>query len=151
VLIGRIVEPEILPDDDNVIALGPRAHDAVLAAWRRCTVDVVPSTRLEAFGAVALEAIAAGTPVVASRHGGLPDVVVDGERGLLVPPGDAPALGAGLDRLLGDEGLRGRLAAGAAVRAKRFRASVVLPAVETADDRASATRRRRVGAAAPQS
>ena len=60
----------------------------------------VPSHR-EGFGVVCLEAMAHGRPVVASAVGGLRDLVVDGETGFLVPPGDRDALRAALERLLG--------------------------------------------------
>jgi glycosyltransferase involved in cell wall biosynthesis len=69
----------------------------------------VPSTRPEPLGLVALEAGAAGLPVVASDHGGLPEVVRDGETGLLVPPGDPTALAAALRRLADDPGLARRM------------------------------------------
>lgn len=57
-----------------------------------------------------LEAMAAEVPVVASRAGGIPDIVRDGENGLLFPSGDIPALAAALDRVLADPGLAQRLA-----------------------------------------
>jgi phosphatidylinositol alpha-mannosyltransferase len=65
---------------------------------------------------VLTEAFAAGTPVIASDIAGYRDVVSDGVDGLLVPPGDLPALLAAVERLLGDRELRERL--GAAARAK---------------------------------
>jgi glycosyltransferase involved in cell wall biosynthesis len=64
----------------------PDAH----FAW--ADIVVVPSTRPEPFGLVAIEAMAAGRAVVASRHGGLEEIVVDGETGSLFTPADAQAL-----------------------------------------------------------
>jgi glycosyltransferase involved in cell wall biosynthesis len=81
-------------------------------------VVVVPS-RHEGLGVAALEAMAAGKPVVASRVGGLAEVVVDGESGLLVPPEDPAALATALARLLDDPALRTRLAATGQVRVMR--------------------------------
>jgi glycosyltransferase involved in cell wall biosynthesis len=80
-----------------------------LGAWyERAAVVCVPSRR-EGYGVVAREAQAYGRPVVATRVGGLPDAVRDGVDGLLVEPGDVPALRAALERLLGDAALRARL------------------------------------------
>ena len=64
----------------------------------------------------ALEAMAAGKPVIASRIGGLAEVLVDRESGILVPPEDAEALAAALARLLDDPALRTRLGAAGQVR-----------------------------------
>ena len=65
-----------------------------------------------------LEAMAAGLPVVASAVGGVPELVVDGETGLLVPPGDADALADALERVLGDAELRRRMGEAARRRAE---------------------------------
>lgn len=79
---------------------------------------VAPSRWYEAFSLVLAEAAACGTPAVASRIGGIPEVVLDGETGLLVHPGDRPALLAATTRLLADDALRQRLGAAARVRAQ---------------------------------
>ena len=95
--------------------LGPAELAAQLAA---ADVVVVPSIRPESFGLACLEALAAGTPVVASAVGAVPDLVHAGETGLLVPPADAGALAAAVNRLLADAPLRSRLGrAGAAFAA----------------------------------
>ena len=73
-------------------------------------VVLIPS-RVEPFGNTAVEALLARRPVVASRTQGLAEIVRDGATGLLVDPGDAAALAAGLARLVDDPGLRERLAA----------------------------------------
>jgi glycosyltransferase involved in cell wall biosynthesis len=73
-------------------------------------VFVLPSGN-EGTPVTAIEALASGCPVVATRVGGVPDVVTDGEDGFLVEPGDVEALAARLGRLAGDEGLRARMAA----------------------------------------
>ena len=98
---------------------GTRPRNQMPAFWNSVDVAVVPST-YEAFGLVALEAMACGVPVVASRVGGLPEIIVDGKSGLLVTPGDAGELARALQTLLSDEPLRRRLAAGARRRAEQF-------------------------------
>ena len=65
-------------------------------------VFVLPSTLPEPFGTVILEAMAAGVPVVASAHGGPREMIVEGETGLLVPPGDPEALAGAVRSLLDD-------------------------------------------------
>jgi glycosyltransferase involved in cell wall biosynthesis len=77
------------------------------------------SSRSEGAPVSILEAMAAGLPVVASRVGGVPELVVDGKTGLLVPPGDPGAMGSALGRLLADAGLRRRLGAAGRERALR--------------------------------
>jgi glycosyltransferase involved in cell wall biosynthesis len=67
----------------------------------------------ELLGLSILEAMASGTPVVASRVGGVPEIVVDGETGFLVPPGDVAALHDALARVLSDAALAQRLGANA--------------------------------------
>ncbi len=130
VLIGRRCAdtPAHLPR--STVTLGAWPHAAVLRAWRRALFGLVPSIGIETFGIVALEAMAAGRPVIASNIGGLPDVVADGETGLLVPPGDATALAAAMHRLLVDAPLRERMGAAACRRAAGFRAEQVVARIE---------------------
>ena len=91
-------------------ALGFIPHDELGGFYERAAVVAVPSRR-EGFGVVCAEAMAHGRPVVASAVGGLVDLVVDDETGLLVEPGDVDALRTALRRLLDDEELRRRLGA----------------------------------------
>lgn len=81
-----------------------------------CDVIVLPSLS-EGSPLVAAEAMALGKPVVATRVGGLPDVVLDGETGLLVPPADPEALAAAVSRLLRDPALASQLGEAGARRA----------------------------------
>ncbi len=91
--------------DDRVVLPG-RVPD--VAAWlRRATVYVQPS-RWEGFGLGVLEAMHAGLPVVASRVSSLPELVVDGETGLLVPPDDPVALAAAVAAVRPEQGAAGR-------------------------------------------
>lgn len=90
----------------NVRLLGRIADTRVLLSVADALA--IPSRR-EGQGIVALEAMAAGVPIVASRVGGLAEMLTDEETALLTPPEDADALAAALSRLRGDAGLRQRL------------------------------------------
>lgn len=88
--------------DPRVEWLG-RLDDAEVASrMRGADVLCAPSLHGESFGVVLLEGMAASTPVVASDLEGYRNVAVPGTHALLVPPGDPPALGAALDRVLRD-------------------------------------------------
>jgi glycosyltransferase involved in cell wall biosynthesis len=117
-----------LPRDVTLIV--GAEHDVVMGAWAHCALGVVPSVGPEAFGQVAVEAMACGKAVVASDTGGLSDIVVDGETGLLVPPGDPIALRLAIDDLLADAGRREAMGAAGRDRARRFFASAVAAQVE---------------------
>lgn len=108
VVVGDGPLRERLPPSASVVGFVPPSE----VGWylERAAVVVCPSRR-EGYGIVARQALAYGRPVVASDVGGLPDVVRDGETGLLVPPRDPPALRAALEGLLGDAELCERLGA----------------------------------------
>lgn len=74
----------------------------VAAMIGRLDILVHASTLGEPFGQVVIEAMAVGKPVVATNGGGIPEIVRNGETGLLVPMGDAPAMTAAIERLLAD-------------------------------------------------
>jgi glycosyltransferase involved in cell wall biosynthesis len=80
----------------------------------------VLSSRHEGLPVSLLEAMSTERPVVATSVGGVPEVVRDGREGILVPPGDAAALAAGIARLVGDGELRRRLGSAAGARAAAF-------------------------------
>lgn len=92
----------------------------VASAYAAADVVLMPSL-VESFGNVAVEALGVGRPLVATRVGGLPEIVTDGETGLLCRPGDTDDLVACVRRIADDEDLAGRLAAaGAASVRERF-------------------------------
>ena len=104
------------PLGKRIMLLVDLPHAATLAAIAGATLFVLPSRR-EPFGIAILEAAALGRPVVATRVGGIPEIVDDGRSGLLVPPEDAAALADALDRLLACPGL-------AVAQAQRLRDTV---------------------------
>jgi glycosyltransferase involved in cell wall biosynthesis len=118
--------------DPSATFLGwqPRLDD-LLARW---DLFALPS-REEAFGIAALEAMAAGRPVVATRVGGLPELIDDGLTGLLVPPDDPPALAAALASLAADPARRARMGeAGRARAATHFAPERMVAAVASLYD-----------------
>lgn len=127
----------ILADGDDapgrfpagVTAVHNVPHAQIMAAWMHCGLAVVPSLS-EAFGQVAVEAMACGKPVVASAVGGLRDVVVDGVSGLLVPPGDPSALREALRSLLLDPARRAQMGAIGYQRARLFMVGTVADRIE---------------------
>ena len=92
-------------------------HDELEQLYARAAVVACPSRR-EGFGVACLEAMAHGRPVVATRVGGLLDLVVDGETGIVVPPRDPAALRSALERLLADPDLRRKLGSAGRDRAR---------------------------------
>jgi len=95
---------------NRVVFRGKIAADELQASYARAAVCVLPSVLdargdTEGLGVVLLEAMNHGTPVIASRVGGIPDIVEDGVSGLLVPPGDADALAAAIRRVRDDPAL----------------------------------------------
>jgi rhamnosyl/mannosyltransferase len=105
---------------DRVHFLGRVADADLPAYYAAADMAVLPSTaHTETFGVVQLEAMAAGRPVVSTAlPTGVPWVNQDGVSGIVVPPGDASALGSALARLAADPDLRARLGAGGFGRAE---------------------------------
>lgn len=106
--------------DDRLEWLGRITDVERNARLRGASVFCAPSLHGESFGVVLIEAMAAGTPVVASALDGYRNVATDGVDALLVPPGDAEALQAALRRVLGDRPLAASLVAAGARRADEF-------------------------------
>ncbi|MBV6395695.1 MAG: D-inositol 3-phosphate glycosyltransferase [Anaerolineales bacterium] len=103
----------------TVIFLGKRAQDTLRYYYWAADVLVMPSF-YESFGMVALEAMACGTPVIASQVGGLAFLVKDGKTGFLVPDGDSSILCDKLSLLLRNHDLRRRMGAQAAQHAQKY-------------------------------
>jgi glycosyltransferase involved in cell wall biosynthesis len=115
----------------GVLVIRDAPHNLVMDAWSRCKLGVVPSLWPDPCPTTALEAMCHGKALIVSDIGGLPDIVQHGESGLLVPPGDIPALAKALAELITNNKLRRELGE----RAKktfqsRFTADVVVPRIE---------------------
>jgi phosphatidylinositol alpha-mannosyltransferase len=105
---------------DNVEWLGRISDRELAGRLRTAAVFCAPSLHGESFGVVLLEAMAAGTPVIASDIAGYRDVARDGREAVLVPGGDAAALADGLRKVLDDTTLAGRLVEAGTARAAGF-------------------------------
>lgn len=130
VLVGTVRHDTPAAFPAGVIVAREVANPDVMSAWAHCSVGVVPSICAEGFGVAAVEAMACGRPVVASAVGGLPDIVVDGETGVLVPPGDVAALRDALASLLADPDRRAAFGEAGRLRASAYDAPRVAEQVE---------------------
>jgi phosphatidylinositol alpha-mannosyltransferase len=130
------VEPLLLDGRDGITVLGKVDDATKVQILREADVLAAPSLGGESFGMVLTEAFAAGTPVVASDIAGYRDVVNDGTDGILVPRGDAAALGEALRALALDPARRDALASAALETARQYAwprvAAQVLEAYEDA-------------------
>ncbi|HYA10652.1 MAG TPA: glycosyltransferase family 4 protein [Thermoplasmata archaeon] len=103
------VKARALGVSERVRRIGHVPDDRLLAAAYHDARALVLPSDYEAFGLVLLEAMGQGTPVIASRVGGIPEIVDDGRTGLLVPPGAPGALGEAIARLWDDPELGRRM------------------------------------------
>lgn len=117
--LARLVDLAAAVAPGRVEFLPPMPHDAIADLYRAVDVVVVPS-RSESFGLVAVEAQACGTPVVASRVGGLAFSVSDGQSGVLVDGDDPSDWAKPLASILDDPAVARRLSAGAVIHSSRF-------------------------------
>ena len=105
--------------DGRARFLGPQPRRTVFELLRAADA-VVLSSKWENFPHVLVEALAVGTPVLSTDAGGVPEIVRDGENGLLVPTGDPDALAAAITRYFADADLQQRLRAAATGSVERF-------------------------------
>jgi len=133
VLIGYQTRdwPAIAKDcSSNVLILNDWPRYAVLEAWHNCSIALMPSVGPESFGLVVTEAMSAGRPVIASRIGGMADLVIDGETGLLIEPGDIQALRRSVEYLLSNPELRSQMGQAALQKVVEFQADAIVPRIE---------------------
>jgi glycosyltransferase involved in cell wall biosynthesis len=114
----------------NTLVLRDWPHEAVMQAWQRSLFGLVPSIWSEPCPTVAMEAMATSRPLIGTRMGGLTDLVIDGETGLLVPPGDHGALRQAMTTLLADPELRARMGAAGRRKVAEFQATSVVQRLE---------------------
>jgi glycogen synthase len=115
---------------EGVRSVGALPHDQVLSLFRSARAVVVPSVWSDPCPTVVLEAMAAGRPVVAAASGGIVDMVVDGVTGVLVPPGDAPALARAISSVLSEPDSGRALGTAGRNRAREFTVSAVVERIE---------------------
>jgi glycosyltransferase involved in cell wall biosynthesis len=130
VLIGSVWPDTPASFPPGVVVMRDIPHPCVMAAWERCLFGVAPSVWPDPLPGVVREAMSKGKPVVGTRIGGIPDMVEDGETGLLVEPGDVAALASAMARLIAAPELRQRMGHAAGESALRYTAEAVLPRVE---------------------
>ncbi|MCK9915727.1 glycosyltransferase family 4 protein [Microbacteriaceae bacterium K1510] len=130
VLIGRRCEDTPRELLRNVMLFESWPHAAVMQAWRRCLFGLTPSILPEACASVIIEAMTVGKPVVATTVGGSPDLIDDGQTGLLVPPRDAQALYRAMRALIEHPDLCRQMGAAARIKAREFTASAIVPRIE---------------------
>ena len=120
----------------------PLAPDVIVRGWssrvldymRCCDVFVLPS-RAEGMSNALLEAMACGAAPIATRVGAAPEMIEDGENGILINPGDVAGLGGAIEALIRDEASRHRMAANAArTTAERYGIGRVVDRIEAAYD-----------------
>ena len=124
--------------DGRVLFLGPLQRDGVLTLFRAADASILTSS-WENFPHSVVEALAVGTPVVSTAVGGVPELVRDGDNGLLVPAGDEDALATAIGRIVGEPGLRERLAGAAAPSVEHLRTERVYSRLEAILREAAAT------------
>lgn len=133
VLIGYEVsdyKPNLDGMKNNVKILKNWPHEAVMSAWRKSKIAIVPSIWPEPNPAVAVEAMAVGLPVIASRIGGLPDLVIDNVTGILVQPGNPKELCRAIQHLLSNDAFRENLGQAGKKKSEEFLAKVIVPKIE---------------------
>lgn len=113
----RATMPEGRPGPPWLKSIGKHAYEAMPAMYQDADICIVPSVWDEPFGIVALEAMASGLPVCATRAGGLQEIVLHNETGLLFRRGNVEELAACLERLVLDAALRAAMGRAARQRA----------------------------------
>jgi glycosyltransferase involved in cell wall biosynthesis len=115
----------------QAVFTGLLSHGDTLSVMKAADVFILNSS-YEGLSHLLIEALMLGVPIIATRVGGNPEVIQDGENGLLVPVGDTKALSSALERILTDTDLRKRLSEGAHDSIKRFSVETMFTSIVTA-------------------
>jgi glycosyltransferase involved in cell wall biosynthesis len=129
VLIGTFERDTPTPFPPGTVVLEDVPHPAVMAAWDRAMLGVMPSLWPEPFGLSVLEPMTRGRPVIGTRPGGHTDIVGE-DGGVLVPLGDAGALSRAMQELIDDPERRDVLGRAGRDRSRMFAAADVIPRFE---------------------
>ncbi|MCB9457477.1 MAG: glycosyltransferase [Anaerolineaceae bacterium] len=131
VLIGTVWPdtPETFPSGVTVLYNLP--HAVVMAAWERALFGIVPSIWPDPLPGVVREAMSKRKAVIGTAVGGISDMITDGENGLLVPPGDADALAAAMNRLIQTPDLREQLGEAAQRSIQMLIPDTIIPQFES--------------------
>ena len=130
VLIGRSCPDTPTQFPGNVFVFNDWPHSAIMAAWRRCLLGLVPSVWPDPCPTVVMEAMACGRPVIGTDMGGIPEIIENGVTGYVVAPADPIALAAAIQTLIDDRDLTSRMGTAAQVRIELFRAHSVVSRIE---------------------
>ena len=118
----------------NVVVLYDWPYEAVMQAWQRCLFGIVPSIWSDPCPTTAIEGMAVSKPIVATRMGGLSDIVNDGVTGLLVEPNQPAALAQAMHKLLADPTLRTRMGEAGKRKVREFQSGHVVNRIEALYD-----------------
>lgn len=119
-VIGAKHANSLETEQEGVTHAYNQPHENVMAAWANASLGIVPSIVPEAFGQVVVEAMGAGTPVIATNHGGIVDIIEEGVQGLKVTPNSVPALKEAIKTLWLNPELRKQMGAAGPARAEKF-------------------------------
>jgi len=130
VMIGPAWHDTPIDLPPNTTVIPSLSHAGVMAAWGRAALGIVPSVFPDPCPTVAMEAMSCGLALVGSQTGGLPDLIADGETGLLVEAGNPVALRAALARLMADPSAIDGMGRAALLKVASFTASAVVDRLE---------------------
>jgi glycosyltransferase involved in cell wall biosynthesis len=130
VLIGYATRDMPKSYPPGVKVLLDQTHANVMQAWEHSLFGVMPSIWPDPSPGVVREAFSKGKTVVGTSLGGTPEMIIEGETGLLVPAGDVTALANAMQRLIGDINLREKLSQAALRRANLYEAEAIVPQFE---------------------